>query len=163
MVPVDSEITIVGFDQKYSADFARLNYEWISEYFGVEDHDRDMLDDPVNYIIKPGGEIFFALCDGKVVGTVAMISAPDNISELAKMAVLPEFRGRGIADKLMSACIEFARAAGKRAIWLESNTILEPAIKLYRKHGFVETPLDKNSLYSRCNIQMELAINSGDV
>jgi ribosomal protein S18 acetylase RimI-like enzyme len=157
------EISIVGFDEKYSADFARLNYEWIDKYFGAEQHDRDMLDDPLNYIIKFGGEIFFAVCDGEAVGTVAMISAPHNMSELAKMAVSPAFHGRGIADKLMTACIEHAKSAGKRAIWLESNTKLEPAIKLYRKHGFVETPLDKNSLYSRCNIQMELAIDRRDV
>ena len=157
------EIVVVGFDEKYAGDFARLNYEWIDKYFGAEEHDRDMLDDPISYIIKPGGEIFFAVCEGKAIGTVAMISAPDNMSELAKMAVSPAFHGRGIADKLMKACIDHARAAGKRAIWLESNTILEPAIKLYRKHGFVETPLDKNSLYSRCNIQMELAINGLDV
>jgi len=158
-----SEIKIIGFDEKYAADFARLNYEWIERYFGAEEHDRDMLDDPFNYIIEPGGEIFFAVCDDKAVGTVAMISAPDNMFELAKMAVSPLFHGRGIADKLMTACIDHAKAYGKRAIWLESNTILEAAIRLYRKHGFIETPLNKNSLYSRCNIQMELAIDGSDV
>lgn len=157
------EITIVGFDEKYSADFARLNYEWIDEYFGAEQHDREILDDPLHHIIEAGGEIFFALIDGKVVGTAAMIDAPNKVSELAKMAVSPDFQGRGIADKLMAACIGYARAAGKRKIWLESNTKLAPAIKLYRKHGFVETPLVKNSLYSRCNIQMELAIDGLDV
>ncbi len=157
------EITIVGFDEKYSSDFARLNYEWIDKYFGAEKHDRELLDDPVKHIIEPGGEIFFAVCGDKAVGTAAMIPAPDNVSELAKMAVSPDFHGLGIADKLMAACIEYARTTGKRGIWLESNTKLAPAIKLYRKHGFVETPLDKNSLYSRCNIQMELAIDSLDV
>lgn len=157
------EITIVGFDQKFAADFARLNYEWIDKYFGAEQHDREMLDDPFGYIIEPGGEIFFAVCDDEAIGTVAMIKSSKNMLELAKMAVSPSFQGRGIADKLLEACVEYARESGKRAIWLESNTKLEAAIKLYRKHGFIEKPLDKNSLYSRCNIQMELAIEGLDV
>ena len=43
---------IVGFSPTYAADFARLNYRWIEEYFSVEQHDRDILDDPDK--IKPG-------------------------------------------------------------------------------------------------------------
>ncbi len=63
----------------------------------------------VEKIIEPGGQIFFAVVDEKAVGTVALIPMADNAFELAKMAVVPEFRGRGIGDLLMDACIEFPR------------------------------------------------------
>lgn len=151
-------VTITGFQECYAADFARLNYEWIEKYYGVEPHDHDVLDHPVETVIGPGGQIFFALDDGRAIGTVAMIPFGDGSFELAKMAVAPESRGLGIGYLLMSACIEFARSAKAKSIILESNTRQEAAIHLYRKVGFVETPPDPNSQFSRSNIRMELAI-----
>ena len=37
-----------------------------------------------------------------------------------------------------------------------TDTILENSIHLYRKYGFQEVALEKNSIYSRGNIKMEL-------
>lgn len=152
------DVRIVGFEEKYAGDFARLNYEWIERYFEVEEHDREMLDAPFEYVIRPGGQILFALAGENVVGTVALLAADDETFELAKMAVSPDFQGRGISNKLMQGCIDHARAAGKKRIFLDSNTKLTPAIRLYRKYGFREVPLSADSPYARVNIRMELAI-----
>lgn len=161
-MPPDNEgIKIVPFDQVYAWAFASLNYEWIERYFVVEPQDRKILDNPKGNIIDRGGEVFFAFADGNVVGTVALIDEGDDRFELAKMAVSPEFRGRGIGDRLIEACVEHSRRVGKKKIFLLSNTLLKPAINLYRKHGFVETPLDETSPYERVNIRMELAIDFG--
>ena len=157
------EVKIERFDDAFAADFARLNYEWIEKYFAVEEHDREMLDHPRKYIIDNGGEIFFALVDGVAVGTVAMIRFPDGSFELAKMGVAPESRGHGIANRLMTACIEYAKEVGSPKIFLESSRKLSPALSLYRKFGFKETELDKNTPYARCDIRMELAITEDDV
>ncbi|RZL43422.1 MAG: MarR family transcriptional regulator, partial [Pedobacter sp.] len=43
-------------------------------------------------------------------------------------------------------------------IYLESNTILKPAINLYHKLGF-EKIAGKPTPYTRCNIQMELVVS----
>ncbi|MBX3299312.1 MAG: GNAT family N-acetyltransferase [Acidobacteria bacterium] len=153
-----SDVQIVDYDDRWAADFARLNYEWIERFFSVESHDREILDEPRKWVIEPGGQIFLAIVDGRGVGTVAMIPVGSGIFELTKMAVSPEFQGRGIADLLMNACIEMARREGAETIFLESHRTLEAALSLYRKHGFVETPTDPNSVYSRADIRMELAI-----
>ena len=152
-------IEVVGFDPSYAKHFADLNYPWISETYGVEQHDRDVLDNPVESVIEPGGEIFFALADEDVAGTVAMIPFGEDAYELAKMAVDLKFRGRGIGDVLMEACIELARSSTRRKIILESNTKQAAAIQLYRKFGFQEIELDPNSHYARVNIRMELMIS----
>ena len=151
-------VGIIEFQERFATDFADLNYEWIEKAYTVEEHDREILDHPVKEIIEPGGQIFFALVDDKPAGTVALVNVDDDSFELAKMAVSPEFRGLGISNKLMTACIKYAKAAGKRKLILESNTKQVTAIKLYRKFGFQETPLDPNSLFVRANIRMELAI-----
>ena len=155
---MDSEISITGFDPSYAAAFAELNYAWIRQYFVVEDHDRELLDNPAESILDKGGWIFFAVSGDKPVGTVALIKETADQFELAKMAVSPEFHGRGIGDRLIEACVEYAIATGMRTIFLLSNTILTPAINLYKKHGFVETPLAEGSPYERVNIRMELAL-----
>jgi DNA-binding MarR family transcriptional regulator/N-acetylglutamate synthase-like GNAT family acetyltransferase len=154
-----SSVEVVEFEERYAPDFARLNYEWIAKYYAIEPHDHDQLDHPRQNIIDKGGQIFFALAGGDVAGTVAMIRMNYEAFELAKMAVSPAFQGYKIGDRLMEACIAFARDEGVPYIILESNTKQFAAINLYRKFGFVETPPDPNSQFARSNIRMELAVN----
>jgi putative acetyltransferase len=156
-------VEIVSYAPEWAADFARLNYEWIEKYFSVEPHDRDILDDPQTWVIDPGGEIFMAVAGGEAVGTVALIPAEHGVLELTKMAVSPRHHGRGVANKLMTAAIDHARGMGLQSIFLETHHKLTPALNLYRKHGFVDVPTDPNSMYSRSDIRMVLAIpnNSG--
>lgn len=157
------KVEIVEFSDKYADAFASLNYQWIEKFFGVEEHDREQLDDPRRYVIDSGGQIFFALVDGVAVGTVAMIRLNYESFELAKMAVDPKFQGFNIGSKLIRECIDFAKREGMKFIVLESNTKLFPAINLYKKFGFKETALDPNSPYSRVNIRMELAIRQSNL
>lgn len=152
------DVAVERFSEQFATDFGRLNYEWIAKSYGIEEHDHEVLDHPVENVIQPGGEIFFAVENGVAVGTVAMIPMDNGSLELAKMAVDPAVRGRGIGDLLMAACIDFARTSKVKSIILESNTKQEAAVNLYRKFGFVEIPLDPNSHFVRANIRMELAI-----
>ena len=151
-------VQIVEFDPAYAKDFADLNYQWIGETYGIEPHDREILDHPYEAVVALGGQVFFAVSGSEVAGTVAMIPYEDDAFELTKMAVDPSFRGHKIGGKLMRACIDFARGARRRRIILESNTKQVAAIQLYRKFGFKDTPLDPNSQYSRANIRMELVL-----
>lgn len=48
------------------------------------------------------------------------------------------YRGQGIGHRLLAHLIEQARAEGVRAIQLISGLFTEPAVRLYRRHGFVE-------------------------
>ena len=153
------QVSIVEFEPAYATKFADLNYQWIAETYGIEEHDHDILDHPQEAVIDPGGQIFFALTHDEVAGAVAMIPYEDDAYELTKMAVDPAFRGRGIGDHLMNACIELARGSDRNRIILESNTKQVAAVKLYRKFGFKETPLDPNSQYVRANIRMELVVD----
>ena len=140
----------------YADDFARLNYEWVEAYFEVEEPDRKVLDNPDSYVIKPGGQIFFAKIGNEVVGTVALINVDDETFELAKMGVTTKYRGFGIGEKLMEACVSYAQNVNKKRLFLDSNRKLVPAIKLYKKTGFREIPVDKSTPYARSDIRMEM-------
>lgn len=154
----DLSVQILPFDAQYADDFARLNYEWLNQYFEVEAHDREMLDAPYDYIIKPGGHIFFARYNEEIVGTVALIVEDESTFELAKMGVNTNYRGLSIGKKLIEHTIAFARTTDKCKLVLESNTKLAPALNLYIKSGFKVIPPKEDSPYERCNIRMELCL-----
>jgi ribosomal protein S18 acetylase RimI-like enzyme len=71
------------------------------------------------------------------------------------MAVDPKFQGLKIGQELLSHAIDFARNNNWRKIILYSNTILGPAIHLYKKFGFKEITLEQDTPYKRSNIKME--------
>jgi DNA-binding MarR family transcriptional regulator len=149
------QVEIVEFDSRYQSAFRQLNEEWITKYFQMEESDHKALDHPIEYIINGGGYIFMALYKDEPVGTCALIRMEDGGYELAKMAVSPKTQGLGIGSLLGKACIEKARATGAWRVYLESNTMLKPAINLYYKLGFRKTS-GPPSPYERSNIQMEL-------
>ena len=153
------EVVVVQFDPAYAKRFADLNYYWIAETYGIEPHDREILDNPFDHVIARGGQIFFARVGEDVAGTVAMVPYGDDGFELTKMAVDPEFRGHGIGARLMQACIDFTIDRSRQRIILESNTKQVAAVELYRKFAFKEVPLDPNSQYVRANIRMELVVS----
>lgn len=148
-------ITIVGWDERYRDDFIRLNREWIEQYFRLEASDLKILGDPEGEIIRTGGEIFFALEDGKAVGCCALVHHPDTGRyELAKMAVSPAAQGHGIGFRLGSALLDYASRRGINHLFLEANTRLEASVRLYHKLGFHAVD-NGNAVYDRCNLYME--------
>lgn len=150
---------VVTWREEFRPDFERLNRAWIERYFRLEPPDLEVFRDPGRLIVEPGGEIFFVLDDaGAVQGTCAVVPHGPETFELAKMAVSEEARGRGYGDLLMEAAIAFARAAGARRLMLVSNTRLQPALRLYRKHGFAEVPVEGAQGYERVDIQLELRL-----
>ena len=150
-------LKIVEFDAAYADHFKRLNLVWLERYFLVEPIDIEVLSNPEETIIKPGGMIFFALLDGAVVGTCALIKHRDDLFELSKMAVADTHQGKGIGTQLLMHVIEWARARSIKTLFLETNTVLERAMRLYQRAGFRKTALDSsNSHYSRTNLKMEL-------
>lgn len=152
-------VIITDFSPQYKQAFKQLNEEWISKYFVMEEADYKALDNPESYILNKGGCIIMAFYNNEPVGTCALIKMDDEKYdfELAKMAVSPNIQGKGIGKKLMQAVVDKAKNKGAKWLYLESNTILTPAITLYEKTGFVKVERVATP-YERCNIQMELEL-----
>jgi DNA-binding MarR family transcriptional regulator/GNAT superfamily N-acetyltransferase len=154
------DVQIVDYKPAYQQAFTDLNEQWISKYFKMEAADHKALDNPQKNIIDKGGHILVALYNNEPVGVCALMKMDDPVYEyeLAKMAVSPNAQGKSIGWLLGKAIIEKARSLGAKKLYLESNTILEPAINLYHKLGFQKV-IGHATPYERCNIQMELVIN----
>ncbi len=156
-----TKVRIVPYEAKYQEAFRALNVEWISTYFEMEETDYKALDNPDTYILNKGGKILIALYNDKPMGVCALIKMEDEVYdfELAKMAVSPKAQGRNIGYLLGQAIINVAKESGASKIYLESNTILKPAINLYYKLGFQKTKA-RSSPYKRVDIQMELDLRN---
>ena len=154
-----ADIAVIPYEPHHKELFKSLNEQWITQYWQIEPHDLDYLDHPQEYIIDKGGFIFVAVYKGTPVGVCALckMDDPKYDYELAKLAVCSEAQGKGIGTILCKAAIEKAKETGAKALFLESNTLLRPAIHTYRKLGFRELA-EYHPAYERGNIQMELIL-----
>jgi GNAT superfamily N-acetyltransferase len=152
-----SQVTVRLYQPGDEADFRRLNEQWISKYFRLEEKDVATLDDPQKYILDKGGQVFMALLDGMAVGCVALAKMDEQSYELIKMAVDETYQRRGIGRAVMNAAIDWARNQRAHRLWLETNHALTPALKLYESSGFRYIPKEKHepSPYVRSDVQME--------
>jgi len=157
---VQKHIQIVTYQPKYKEAFKQLNEEWITKYFVMEDVDREELDNPESYVLEKGGEILVALDNGNPIGVCALVkmNGPEYQYELSKLAVSPLAQGKGVGRLLVQAIIDLAKKKKCTKLFLQSNTVLGPAINLYYNVGFAKVSRP-SPLYERVNIQMELDLN----
>lgn len=135
-------------------DFVRLNEIWIKEHFLLEEADRLLSDNP-GKVIENGGFIFSTVRDGAVVGVCALFKDGSERFQLARMAVEPEWRGKGYGKALIDHAIKQAKLSGANSVYLLSNTVLGTAISLYEQFGFIVVSTGQHPVYARCNIVME--------
>lgn len=75
--------------------------------------------------------------DGQPVGMVNVTKLGQaDTWQIGNVAVLPDYRRRGIARQLVEAAVEMARGYGARSIVLDVIDGNEPAYKLYQSLGF---------------------------
>jgi GNAT superfamily N-acetyltransferase len=155
-----AKIGIRQFQPGDAAAFRRLNEEWITRYFRIEPKEELVLADPQKVILDSGGRIFFATAGERCIGCCGLIRLNEKEFEVAKMAVEPSYQGAGIGRRLLQAVIEEARRADAHRLYLETNHVLTPAIRLYQSLGF--THIDPSriipSAYARADVYLELLL-----
>lgn len=148
-------VRIVTFRPELREAFYRINHGWLSRYFELEEADVRVLRDPQGAILDGGGQVFFAELDGVPVGTCAIMQTAPGEFELTKMGVDPSAQGLGLGRLLGQAAIEEFRRIGGRVLFLESNSRLGPALRLYESLGFEHQPAVKtDSHYRRADVYM---------
>jgi ribosomal protein S18 acetylase RimI-like enzyme len=150
------EMKIIPFEDRLATAFGKLNRDWLDHFALRESADDRHLDAPRESIIARKGQIFFAVEGDEVLGTCAAIPHGDGVFEMAKLAVAPSARGKGIGRQLARSAIDFARGAGAKKVVLESNHKLATAVKLYESMGFVHAPLPSDASYETADVYMEL-------
>jgi putative acetyltransferase len=154
----EAEIRIRTFRRGDESAFRSLNEEWITRHFRIEAKDEKTFADPQGTIIDHGGQIFFATIDDQCAGCCALLRMNETEFEVGKMAVSSLHQGSGIGRRLLRAVIEQAPSLGARRLYLETNHVLTPAIRLYESVGFrhIDPARITLSPYARTDVYMEM-------
>jgi DNA-binding MarR family transcriptional regulator/GNAT superfamily N-acetyltransferase len=154
-------LIIRDFSDDLAPHFRRINAEWISAMYTLEQTDIDVLDNPRARIIDPGGAILFVDSpDLGIIGACALQKTGEKQYELTKMGVSAAARGRKVGEFLLHATIARARQLGAKRLYLLSNKKSAAAIHLYEKLGFVHDPgimAEFGARYGRCDVAMQYA------
>ena len=109
------------------------------------------------------GRLLLAKEHGVTGGIACLKKIREDICEIKRMYVQPEFRGKKIGEQLLSRLIEEAKVIGYSKILLDSDPYMSKAHSIYRAMGFVETePYSEAEMdgdeYSQHMIYMELIL-----
>jgi len=85
--------------------------------------------------------------NGKILGSIGLSKLDDKYGEIKKCFVIKEYRGKGVAQKLMSTLLKAASKHQFEFLVLGSVDKLHGAHKFYRKYGFVS--IDPHDLPDR--------------
>ena len=87
---------------------------------------------------------FTVALEGESLAGYIVLSTVLDEGNIDNVAVSPEFRRSGVADALVRDAVARSRELGLAFLMLEVRAGNEPAIALYRKHGFLEVGRRKN-------------------
>lgn len=151
--------TLVSARNTDSKEIKDVIYSILNEYGLKEDEDKT--DSDLNNIQKSytDNNGFFGkiLLNNTIVGTIGLFKLDDVTCELRKMYLLKEHRGKGLGKILMDTIIQKAKEKNYKKIELETASVLQEAIGLYKKYGFRE--IEKSNLANRCDKAFILELN----
>lgn len=116
-------------------DFAGDLEEAVSAYVAHSLSD-DLADIPRHYLSEPGNHFWVAEAGGQVAGMVGIQRRSPEEAELRRMSVAAGQRRRGIGGKLLDVAEVFCQQQGYRRVRLTTVSLLQPAIAMYRQHGY---------------------------
>jgi putative acetyltransferase len=96
-----------------------------------------------------------ARVDGALCGVGGLELQAGGVGELKRFFVTRQYRGIGVAEALLDALFDYARAHGRDLVRLETGDKQQAAISFYRRRGFVAIPRFGPYLESSTSVRME--------
>lgn len=140
-----SEIRIEIQPAQGQADMATvralfLEYaDWLQVDLCFQDFEKELAELPGAYT-PPKGGLWLARVAGEVAGVVGFRPLADGICEMKRLWVRPGFRGHRLGVRLAELSVKEARAAGYRAMCLDTLGHMTAARGIYKNLGFQEIP-----------------------
>ena len=124
-------------------EIKKFSTEYVSDVAEIE---KSCFSNPWSETVLEGelkndcSHIYVAVEDEKAVG-YAMLYIVCGEADIIRVAVLPKYRRRGIAEKLLLKSFEVNETD---EVFLDVRESNAPAIKLYKSLGFVDTGVRKD-------------------
>jgi ribosomal protein S18 acetylase RimI-like enzyme len=85
------------------------------------------------------GDFLVGTYEGRLVAMGAFRKTSDELAEIKRMRVHPDFQGRGFGQIILDELETRALALGYTKLYLDTSVVQIAAQKLYMKNGFKET------------------------
>ncbi|MFI8306168.1 GNAT family N-acetyltransferase [Streptomyces sp. NPDC085927] len=109
---------------------------------------RSLLPDAAE-LSPPQGLFLIARLHGEPVGCAGLKLPPGAPAEVKRMWVAPHARGLGLGRRLLAELEAKASQHGREVMRLDTNTVLDAAIGLYRSCGFQEVAAFNDEPYAQ--------------
>ena len=104
-------------------------------------HELKDMDDIQGSYFDNGGIFLVMTDDEEIICTGALRQLDEEICELKRLWLLPEYHGQGLGYRMTQELLTIARAKGYKRIRLETDPVSQkPAINFYKRLGFYEIP-----------------------
>lgn len=113
--------------------------------------DKD-LSDLENYYFNKNGWFAVIEKENEIIGSYGIFQIDRKTCELRKMYLLKNYQGKGLGKLMMEDAFNKAKERGYSEIVLETNKLLDKALSLYVKYGFVQ--YNPSHLSDRCDFAM---------
>lgn len=113
----------------------------LMDEFGIQFDIQAILEgdmEKLGIFLPPEGRLLLAMEGTRAAGIAGLKKLRDDIGEVKRMYVRPEFRGLGIGRALLDGLLAEARQIPYRNVRLDSARFMETAHALYRSAGFAE-------------------------
>ncbi|KAF5667052.1 GNAT family acetyltransferase [Fusarium heterosporum] len=120
------------------------------------------------YLENPRGAFLTAHADGRLIGTIAyraydgrfshfsLESEVDQVVEIARLYVLPEFRQAGVASNLFNTLLGMAQRSGVKQLYLHTHPFLPNARGFWERHRFSVVTVDNDPVWQTIHMNRTL-------
>jgi DNA-binding MarR family transcriptional regulator len=103
----------------------------------------------IEALAPPGGTFLLLRSGTQPVGCGGVQSLGDGVGEVKRMWIHPEWRGLGLARRLLGALEDHARGLGHQRVVLDTNSELGEAVALYESAGYASVERYNDNPYAQ--------------
>lgn len=113
--------------------------EWLDLDLCFQGFEDELAGLPGRYA-PPAGRLLLAYHEKRLAGCIALRKLDQGVSEMKRLFVRPEFRGKQIGERLVKHVIDCARVLGYKRLMLDTYPAkMAKAVSLYHSQGFTPT------------------------